>query len=186
MPSNIEKLCEEINALAEEDPQSFQCAISTKPGEQRIYLDFCMEPIVTGYIDFEKITPYDPTGAPGTTDDVYAGASLHVTIHDHEGASPGECDRLRGIYPLNIYFDMNDAARAGKISSKILAEWPITREQRQQRAQRYKQAIKDSKKSLEEFLAEQDPVTAAALKKAWLEARVANRTKKNVGRKRRK
>ena len=185
MQTNIEKLCEEINAMIEEDPQFFTGAISTQPGEQRIYLDFCMEPIITGYIHFEKITPYDPNGAPGTTDDVYAGASLHVTIHDDEGAVPGECDRLRGIYPLNAYFDLNDAARAGKISSKILAEWPITREQRLQRARHYKQAIKDTKTSLEQFWAEQDSVTAAALKAMHADAVAANRKKKNAARKRR-
>ena len=49
MPTNIEKLCEEINALMEEDPQSFECAISTILREQRLYLDFWMEGIVDGY-----------------------------------------------------------------------------------------------------------------------------------------
>jgi hypothetical protein len=64
MPTNIEKLCEEINAMVEEDPRFFQGAISDKPGEERIYLDFCMEPIVTGYIDFGKYSALRPERRP--------------------------------------------------------------------------------------------------------------------------
>jgi hypothetical protein len=183
MPTNIEKLCEEINAMVEEDPQFFTAAISDQPGEQRLYLDFLMEPIVTGYIDFEKIIPYDPSGAPGTTDDVYTGATLHVTITDHKDAPPGEADRLRGIYPLCVYFDLNDAARAGKISSKILAEWPITREQRVERARQWKNSLKQHKKDVEEFIAEQPPSAHKGLREGHAQARAGWKKKKQARRK---
>jgi hypothetical protein len=104
-------------------------------------------------------------------------------VHDHDDATPGETDRLRGIYPLNIYFDMNDAARAGKISSKILAEWPITREQRLERARNYKTALKQHKTDFEGFLAEQDPVTHKALRERHAEARAGWKKKKQARRK---
>ena len=142
MPTNIEKLCEEINAMIEEDPQFFTAAISEASGGKRLDLDFLMAPVVTGYIDFKKIVPYDPSGSSGTTDDVYTGATLHVTVADDPETRPEEVERLRGIYPLCVYFDLNDAARAGKISSKILAEWPITREQRLERARNHRTSVK--------------------------------------------
>lgn len=183
MPTNIEKLCEEINAMVEEDPQFFTAAISDQPGEQRLYLDFLMEPIVTGHIDFEKILPYDPSGAPGTTDDVYAGASLHVTVHHYEGQPAGEYDHYSGIYPLCVYFEMSDAARAGKISSKILAEWPITREQRLERARKHKIALKQHKQDFERFLAEQGPGPHTALREHHAAARIDWKKKKQARRK---
>ena len=185
MPTNIEKLCEEINAMVEEDPQFFTAAISDRPGEQRLYLDFLMEPIVTGYIDFEKVLPYDASGAPGTTDDVYAGATLHVTVHDHKDAMPGEANRLRGIYPLCVYFDLNDAARAGKISSKILAEWPMTREQRLERARKHKAAVKQNKKDFEAFLVDLGPGPHTALREHHAAARTEWKKKKQARRKNR-
>lgn len=184
MATNIEKLCEEINGMIEEDPQFFTAAISDIPGEQRLYLDFLMAPIVTGYIDFEKILPYDPNGPPGTTDDVYAGATLHVIISDsEEAAMPGEADRLRGIYPLCVYFEMNDAARAGKISSKILAEWPITREQRLERARKHRVAIKESKKHFEAFLTDLGPGPHTAVREHHAASRAEWKKKKQARRK---
>lgn len=184
-PTNIGKLCEEINAMQEEDPQFFLGRISTAPGEQRIYLDFLMEPIVTGYIEFEKLLPYDASGATGTTDDVYAGAILHVTVTDHKDAMPGEADRLRRIYPLCVYFDLNDAARAGKISSKILAEWPITREQRLERARTHRAAVKQHKKDFENFLAELGPGPHTALREHHAASRTEWKKKKQARRKKR-
>lgn len=185
MPTNIEKLCEEINAMVEEDPQFFTAAISDKPGEQRLYLDFLMEPIVTGYIDFENILPYDQNCAPGTTDDVFAGATLHVTVHHYEGQPAGEYDHYSGIYPLCVYFEMSDAARAGKISSKILAEWPITREQRLERARNYRASVEKYKKDVDRFINEQDPATHKALKEANVAARTEWKKKKQARRKKR-
>jgi hypothetical protein len=183
MPTNIEKLCEEINAMIEEDPQFFTAAISDRPGEQRLYLDFLMEPIVTGYIDFENILPYDPSGAAGSTDDVYAGASLHVTVHRYEGQPDGEYDRYSKIYPLCVYFDMSDAARAGKINSKILAEWPITREQRLERARKHKIALKQHKKDFETFLTELGPGPHMALREHHASAWAGWKKKKQARRK---
>jgi hypothetical protein len=183
MPTNIEKLCEEINAMVEEDPQFFTAAISDRPGEQRLYLDFLMEPIVTGHIDFEKLIPYDPSGAPGTNDDVYAGATLHVTVHRYDGQRPGEYEHYSQIYPLSVYFDLNDAAKAGKISSKILAEWPITREQRVDRARKHRIALKEHKEHFENFLTELGPGPHTALKEHHAASRTEWKKKKQVRRK---
>ena len=183
MTTNIEKLCEEINAMIEEDPQFFTAAILDEQGGRRLNLDFLMPDLVTAYIDFEKILPYDPDGAPGTTADVYTGASLHVTIHDNEDASPEEWLRLRRIYPLSVYFDLNDAARAGKISSKILAEWPITREQRQERARKHKVALKEHKEHFENVLIELGPGPHTALREHHAASRTEWKKKKQARRK---
>jgi hypothetical protein len=185
MPTNVEKLCEEINAMIEEDPQFFTAAISDQPGEQRLYLDFLMEPVVTGYIEFDKVLSYDASGAPGTTDDVYTGATLHVTVADHPEAFPEEVERLRGIYPLCVYFDLNDAARAGKISSKILAEWPITREQRIERTRKHRAAVKQHKNDFERFLVELGPGEHTALREHHAAARTEWKKKKQARRKKR-
>jgi len=184
-PTNIVKLCEEINAMQEEDPQFFLGRISTEPGEQRLYLDFLMEPVITGYIDFEKIMPYDPSGAAGTTDDVYAGASLHITVNDGYWADAAECEDYRRTKPLYVYFDLNDAARAGKISSKILAEWPITREQRLERARNHKAAVKQHKKDFENFLVELGPGPHTALREHHAAAGTEWKKKKQASRKKR-
>jgi hypothetical protein len=183
MATNIEKLCEEINAMIEEDPQFFTAAISTEQGGSRLDLDFLMPDLVTGYIDFEKILPYDPAGAPGTTADVYAGASLHVTIHRYEGQRDGEYEEYSRIYPLNLYFDLNDAARAGKISSKILADWPITREQRQERVRKHKVALKDHKEHFENFLTDLGPGPHTALREHHAASRTEWKKKKQARRK---
>jgi hypothetical protein len=78
MPSNIEKLAEQINALTDYDPMALECTeatISQVPGERRIYLQSFMETAVF-QIDFDQVLPYDPDGAEGTTSDVFAGARI--------------------------------------------------------------------------------------------------------------
>jgi hypothetical protein len=177
MQTNIEKLCDEINALRADDPQIFEAFISQNPGEQRIDLDFFMDGYYDGYIDFEKIDPYDPIGAPGTTSDVYAGASLHIRVYDREEPVPWTREDLLSSVPLNVYFLLNAAARAGKISSKILAEWPITPEQRKDRARAQALALQDHEQALEQFISDQDPKTAAALRSLNNEARERQRKK---------
>ena len=117
-------------------------------------------------------------------DDVYVGASLHVTVEDPGDLTPEFYEGLRKSYPERLYIPMKDAARAGKISSKILAEWPISRQRRLQEARQHRKAAKENKKRLGEFLAEQDPVTRAALESLHADAKAASKEKKRASRKR--
>src|SRR5262249_8317475 len=71
MPTNIEKLAEELNALIRYDPMMLECdeaVISQTPGESCLSLQSFIENATVRF-DFDEILPYDPSGLPGTTSD---------------------------------------------------------------------------------------------------------------------
>jgi hypothetical protein len=104
MLTNLEKLAEELNALMDYDPMAMECTeavISQVQGEQRIYLQSVDERAVF-IIDFDQVLPYDPTGAPGTTSDVFAGAHISLNV-EHGGEYPdkAEADKFAEGYLKN-------------------------------------------------------------------------------------
>ncbi|HXY78305.1 MAG TPA: hypothetical protein VEH47_05785 [Candidatus Acidoferrales bacterium] len=160
MPTNVEKLAAELNALTEYDPMALECTaatISQVPGEHRIYLQSFMENAVF-HIDFDKVLPYDPSGAPGTTSDVFAGAhiSLHVTPGD--GMDKAACEKFAPGYLHMVRFSLHRAAKARRISSKILAGM-FTKSEIQKAAKEWKARVKEHKAKQAEFLDSLDPAT---------------------------
>jgi len=166
MPSNIEKLAEEINALFEDDPialNSGEIYISQTPGEDRLYIKSLYEEI-TAYILFTNVLPYDPAGGAGTTDDVLADAIICVHA-DVEALGKREANKLRQDSHYCIFWDLYDAAKAGKISSKSFG-MRIPASVLRARKIRQKQALADHKKRQKEFLDSLDPITRRGFKVA--------------------
>ncbi len=177
MPSNIEKLAEELNALTDYDPMALECtdaAISKTPGERRIYLTSFDEDCVF-IIDFDQILPYDPAGAPGTTNDVFAGAqiSLHIQYGDGNELYPDKAaaDKFAEGYLKMVRFGLADAAKEGRISSKTLAETEFTAAELAKRERDIAEATQRSKESQEEFLNSLDPATRRAIEETGKELR---------------
>jgi hypothetical protein len=166
MPSNIEKLAEELNALTDYDPMALECTeatISQVPGERRIYLQSFLETAVF-QIDFDEVLPYDAHGAEGTTSDVFAGARISLTVEPDGAlhANKAAADKFAKGYLKMVRFSLSDAAKEGRISSKTLAEmrFSVTAIRKRERGQ--KRAEKEAKASNEEFLNSLDPVTRKA------------------------
>lgn len=167
MPTNIEKLAQELNALTDYDPMALECTqavISEVPGERRIYLHSFMQEAVF-HIDFDEVLPFDPSGAPGTTNDVFAGAQISLSI-EHDGEQfpdQAAADKFAAGYLKMVRFSLFDAAKAGRITSKTLAETKFTKAELVQRTRERRQAVKRSKQAQAEFLNSLDPVTRRAI-----------------------
>ena len=181
MPTNIEKLAEELNALTDYDPMALECTeaiISQVPGERRIYLNSFDEDCVF-IIDFDHVLPYDPAGAPGTTSDVFASAHIYLRQQYHEGdgqyRSKAEADKFAAGYLQMVRFSLYDAAREGRISSKTLAETKFAPGELEQRNRDYENAVKRSKEEQAEFLNSLDPVTRRAIVQTGKELRAKRR-----------
>ena len=69
-------------------------------------------------------------------------------------------------------------------SSKILAEWPITRDQRLERARKHRVAIKESQKHFEAFLTDLGPGPHKAVREHRAASRAEWKKKKQARRKR--
>ena len=165
MPSNIEKLAEQLNALMDYDPMALECTgatISQVPGESRIYLQSFMETAVF-HIDFDQVMPYDPDGAEGTTSDVFAGARISLSVTpSEEGMNEADAKKFAKGYLKMVRFSLSDAAKEGRISSKTLAEMRFSVAAIRKRARGQKRAEKEAKASNEEFLNTLDPVSRKA------------------------
>jgi|SRR5579871_4566795 len=180
MPTNIEKLAEELNALTDYDPMALECTeatISQMPGERCIYLQSFMEAAVFR-IAFDEILPYDPSGAPGTTNDVFAGARISLNIAHGVGdpllPSREEAEKFAPGYLEMVRFALHRAAKAGRISSKILAD-SFSKSEIGQRARERKTSVKKIKEEKAEFLNSLDPATRRAIEKAGKEIRAARK-----------
>jgi hypothetical protein len=174
MLTNLEKLAEELNALMDYDPMAMECTeavISQVQGEQRIYLQSVDERAVF-IIDFDQVLPYDPTGAPGTTSDVFAGAHISLNV-EHGGEYPdkAEADKFAEGYLKMVRFSLADAAKEGRISSKTLAETKFTAAELAQRERDDAEAAQRTKESQEEFLNSLDPATRRAIEETGKEIR---------------
>jgi len=129
MPTNIEKLAQELNAIIAEDENALDCTkayISELPADQRIIMCHWYEPVLFD-IKFDKILPYDPSGAPGTTNDVFAGAEISIDVNYGGALHPSKASAVKfsAHYSKFVRFALRDAAKAGKISSKILSEMQL-------------------------------------------------------------
>ena len=167
MPSNIEKLAEELNALMDYDPMALECTdakISQVPGERRIFLQSFLETAVF-QIDFDQVMPYDPDGAEGTTSDVFAGARISLTVEHADDAlhpTKADADKFAKGYLKMVRFSLSDAAKEGRISSKTLAEMRFSVAEIRKRERGQKRAEKEAKASNEEFLNTLDSVSRKA------------------------
>jgi hypothetical protein len=160
MPTNIEKLAQELNALTDYDPMALECTdatISEVPGERRIYLQSFMETAVF-HIDFDEIIPYDPSGAPGTTSDVFAGARISLDVIPCDGMDKAACEKFAPGYLHMVRFSLHRAAKARRISSKILAGM-FSKAEIQKVAKEWKARFKEHKARKAEFLESLDPAT---------------------------
>ena len=169
MPLNIEKLEEELNALTDYDPMALECTeakISEVPGEHRIYL-YSFDQDAVFQIDFDEVLPYDPSGAAGTTNDVFAGARISLTytpaVGDIRYPDRATADKWAAGYLKMVRFSLRDAAKAGRITSKILANTKFTRAELLERARKHRDAVKRGKEQKAEFLNSLDPATRQAI-----------------------
>ena len=174
MPTNIEKLAEELNALMDYDPMALECSeatISQVPGERRIFLQSFDERAVF-IIDFDRVYPYDSAGTPGTTSDVFAGAHISLNV-EHGGEYPdkAEADKFAAGYLKMVRFALTDAAKEGRISSKTLAETKFTADELAKRDRDIAEATQRTKESQEEFLGSLDPATRRAIEESGKELR---------------
>ena len=131
MPTNIEKLAEELNAIVAPYPNPLDCnsaTISTEGGKHRIVMDHFMGPSFKFTFDFESVMPFDPAGGKGKTNDVFAGAKISVTSpHGGDYPTKEEVDRYCALYLAQVHAVLSEEARAGRISSKTLAEMQVSR-----------------------------------------------------------
>jgi hypothetical protein len=190
MPSNIEKLAAELNALTDYDPLALECTdakISEVPGEHRIYL-YSFDQDAVFQIDFDEVLPYDPSGGAGTTNDVFAGARISLTYTPPIGnityPDRASADKWAAGYLKMVRFSLRDAAKTGRITSKILANTKFTKAELLDRTRKHRNAVKRSKEQKAEFLNSLSilqPV-AASLRRARKSAPSARTRAKNKGR----
>ncbi len=177
MQTNIEKLGAELNALTDYDPMALECTeakISEVPGEHRIYL-YSFDQDAVFQIDFDEVLPCDPSGAAGTTNDVFAGARISLSytpaVGDTRYPDRASADKWAAGYLEMVRFSLRDAAKAGRITSKILANTKFTKAKLLERAREYRDAVKRGKEQKAEFLNSLDPATRRGLLKAGKEIR---------------
>jgi hypothetical protein len=178
MPTNIEKLAEELNALTDYDPMALECLDATvSPTEKRVYLPSFMPDNAVFHIDFDQVLPYDLSAAPGTTNDVYEGAriSLHVTPDGYLFKDQGGADKFAKGYLRAVRFALYEAANEGRISSKTLAETKFGPGELEEHAREREQTIKEAKEQSDARLNSFDPETRLALIKAGKELRAKRR-----------
>jgi hypothetical protein len=130
MPTNIEKLAEELSAIVAPYPNPLDCnsaTISSEGGKLRIVMDHWMGPSFKFTFDFKKALPFDPAGGKGKTNDVFAGVKISVSS-PHGGGNPTkeEVDRYCALYLRHVHAVLREEARAGRISSKTLAEMQVS------------------------------------------------------------
>jgi hypothetical protein len=165
--SNLEKLAEEIGALFQDDPIALNGVgtyISQQPGQNRLYINSVYEEEIIAYIGFDKVLSYDPAGGHGTTSDVLEGAGIFVFVNMLEISSRRAKELYKSSYN-SIFWDLYDAAKAGKISSKIWSEMRLHPATLKARRRRQAQSAEMSKQARDEFLNAQDPATRRALEK---------------------
>jgi len=133
MQTNIEKLAQELSALVAPYPNPLDCnsaTISSHGGKHRIVVDHFMGPDFIFTFDFDKVLPFDPKGGKGKTSDVFAHARISVSCphgDGHNGPTKEEAERYCALYLRHVHAVLRDEARAGRISSKTLAEMQVSR-----------------------------------------------------------
>jgi hypothetical protein len=131
MQTNIEKLAEELSALVAPYPNPLDCnsaTISSQGGQHRIVMDHFMGPSFKFTFDFESVVPFDPAGRKGKTNDVFSGVKISLSSpHGGDNPTKEEVDRYCALYLSQVHAVLSEEARAGRISSKTLAEMQVSR-----------------------------------------------------------
>jgi hypothetical protein len=201
MPTNIEKLAEELSAIVAPYPNPLDCTgvkISRRGGKHRIVMGHFIGPNFKFTFDFERVLPFDPAGGKGKTDDVFADAK--ISLSSPHGPPPDnptkkEVDRYCALYLRLVYAVLRKEARAGRISSKTLADMQVRmpRKDDMDAAARDMIAVspndivdatsaQNADQFVDEFLSKDSPALAAAIKRdLWNEKK-----KKYAARKSRK
>ena len=89
------------------------------PGERRIYFGLPYEH-TTAFFEFAEILPYHPAGADGAVSDLCKGNGIQV-FSDLAKLTRAQAKRINREVYTYLYFIFYDAAKAGKISSKVMA-----------------------------------------------------------------
>ncbi len=132
MQTNIEKLAEELSAIVAPYPNPLDCSsakISRRGGKHRIVMDHFIGPSFKFTFDFERVLPFDPAGGSGKTNDVFADAKISLSSPHGSGSdypTKEEVDRYCAIYLRQVHAALSKEARAGRISSKKLAEMQVS------------------------------------------------------------
>ncbi len=138
MPTNIEKLAEELYAIVAPYPSPLDCTdlrTSRRGGKHRIVMDHFIGPSFNFTFDFDRVLPFDPAGGKGKTNDVFADAKISLSAR--HGVPPDtptkkEVDRYCTLFLRLVLSVLSKEARAGRISSKTLAEMQVSRPRKDQ------------------------------------------------------
>lgn len=184
MRSNIEKLAEELSAIVAPYPNPLDCngaKISRQGGKHRIVMDHFIGPAFKFTFDFDRVLPFDPAGGKGKTNDVFAGAK--ISLSSPHGSPPDnptkkQVDRYCALYLRLVYAVLHKEARAGRITSKTLAEMHVSmpRKDAIDAASRDMIAVNPNDivdatsaqnvdQFLDEFVSKDSPALAAAIKR---------------------
>jgi hypothetical protein len=132
MPTNIEKLAEELSAIVAPYPNPLDCnsaKISRRGGKHRIVMDHFLGPSFKFTFDFERVMPFDPAGGKGKTSDVFADAKISLSSPHGSGSddpTKEEVDTYCTLYLRQVHAALSEGARSGRISSKKLAEMQVS------------------------------------------------------------
>lgn len=148
-------------------------------------MDHFLGPSFKFTFDFERVLPFDPGGGKGKTNDVFAHAT--ISLSSPHGAPPNnptkkEVDRYCTLYLRLVYAVLRKEARAGRISSKTLAEMQVSKPNkdmidaasRDMIAANPKDIVdatsaKDLDEFIDQFVAKDSPELAEALRQAQVE-----------------
>jgi hypothetical protein len=155
MPTNIEKLAEELAALDSLRQAGVTTELSKVPGEHRIYFGLPYEH-TTAFFEFSEVLPYHPDGADGAVSDLCKGNAIQV-FSDLAKLTAAQAKRInREIYTY-LYFMFYDAANAGQISSKVMAGTKFPAKVLREREIEKKRIKTEFKNSPKDYLISLDP-----------------------------
>jgi hypothetical protein len=155
MPGNIEKLAEELAALDSLRQAGITTELSKVPGEGRIYFGLPYEH-TTAFFEFAEVLPYDPDGAEGAVSDLCAGGAIRV-FSDIGKLTRDEGNSIGPKLYTYLYFIFYEAAKAGKISSRIMAGTKFPPDALRQREIEKKRIETEFRNSPKDFLKSLDP-----------------------------
>jgi hypothetical protein len=155
MPSNIEKLAEQLATLNTLAQSGITTEVSTVPGEARIYLGLPYEH-TTAFFEFAEVLPYDPEGANGAVSDLCAGGAIQV-FSDIDKLTRDEANGIGPKVYTYLYFIFYEAAKDGKISSNVMAGTKFPPDVLRQREIEKKRIETEFNNSPKDFLKSLDP-----------------------------
>jgi hypothetical protein len=153
MPTNIEKLAEQLAAL--DSLRAAGISMKVAHGERRIYFNLPYGHTFS-YFEFDEIMPYDPSGAPGTTSDLCKDQDFQV-FTDINLIPRNQAKRFNRELYTYLYFIFYDAAREGKLASPAMAATKFTAGDLRQRQDVLKRINAEFGGSHEAYLNSLDP-----------------------------